>query len=96
MRRPNRLSAELWVSRSVREKLLGKHRLEVWEVGQAIFDDPDRFAIRAGDLYAIYGRTFAGRYVLSLIRQLRFEEVPGHTGDSAENDSSSYNCVRYE
>ncbi len=81
MRPPNRLHAELWVSRGVREKLHTKHRLEVWEIEQAIFDDPDRFAVRAGDLYAMYGRTFAGRYILSLVRQLPQGEVAGQVRD---------------
>lgn len=75
MRRPNRRKADLWVSRSVREKLQAKHGLEVWEVEQAIFDDPDRFVLRAGDLYAVYGQTFAGRYLLCLVRQLPDAEI---------------------
>ena len=81
MRRRAWLRAGLWVSRTVREKLQRKHHLEVWEVEQAIFDDPDRFVARAGDLYAVYGRTFAGRYVLCLVRELSFEEIPEQTKD---------------
>jgi hypothetical protein len=70
------VSAEALVSRAVREKLRVKHRLELWDVEQALFDDPGRFALRAGDLYAVYGRTFVGRYLLCLVRRLRPEEVP--------------------
>ncbi len=81
MRRPARPGADLWVSRTVREKLQRKHRLEVWEVEQAIFDDPDRFVARAGDLYAVYGRTFAGRYLLCLVRQLAPEEISEQASD---------------
>jgi hypothetical protein len=81
MRRPAREFAELWISRSVRQKLESKHRLEAWEVEQAIFDDPDRFVQQIGDLYAVYGRSFAGRYLLCLVRQLRPDEITGWTGD---------------
>ena len=75
MRRPGRQAADLWVSASVREKLAAKHQLEVWEVEQALFDDPDRLLIRAGELFVVYGRTFAGRYILCLIRRLTAEEI---------------------
>jgi hypothetical protein len=74
MRRPTRLRADLWVSRAVREKPQRTHGLEVWEVEQALFDDRGRFVVQAGALYAVYGRTFAGRYVLCLVRQRSPEE----------------------
>jgi hypothetical protein len=76
VRRFTRPKAELWISRGVREKLQEKHHLEAWEVEQTIFEDPDRFVVRAGDLYAVYGRTFAGRYLLCLVRRLRMHEIP--------------------
>ena len=76
MRRPARAIAELWVSRQVRDKLRRKHHLEIWEVEQAVFDDPDRLVLRAGDLYAVYGTTFPGRFLLCLVRQLSEEEIP--------------------
>ncbi len=83
MRRPTRLSADLWISRGVREKLQGKHHLEAWEVEQAVFDDPDRFMVRKGDVYAIFGRTFAGRYLLCLVRRLRLDTVATHKTDDS-------------
>ena len=66
---------ELTVSSGVEEKLFSKHRLEMWEIEEAVYDDPGAFSIRYRECHFIYGRTFAGRYLLVLGRMLSSEEV---------------------
>ncbi|NQT10796.1 MAG: hypothetical protein HQ573_06475 [Desulfobacteraceae bacterium] len=66
---------EVTISSGVREKLLKKHNIEIWEVEEAIYDDPHTFSITYRDCYFIYGQTFSGRYLLILIRLLSSEEV---------------------
>ncbi len=41
----------------------------------ASYDDPNMFAITYRDCHFIYGQTFAGRYLLILVRVLRKDEV---------------------
>jgi len=66
---------EVTISSGVREKLLKKHNIEIWEVEEVIHDDPYAFSITYRDCYFIYGQTFSGRYLLILIRLLSSEEV---------------------
>jgi len=66
---------EVTISSGVREKLLKKHNIEIWEVEEAIYDDPHTFSITYRDCYFIYGQTFSGRYLFILIRLLSSEEV---------------------
>jgi uncharacterized DUF497 family protein len=66
---------EVTISSGVREKLLRKHNIEIWEVEEVIYDDPHAFSITYRDCYFIYGQTFSGRYLLILIRLLSSEEV---------------------
>lgn len=66
---------EVTISSGVREKLLKKHNIEIWEVEEVIYDDPHAFSITYRDCYFIYGQTFSGRYLLILIRLLSSEEV---------------------
>ncbi|MBU4464172.1 MAG: hypothetical protein L6247_06795 [Desulfobacteraceae bacterium] len=66
---------EVTISSGVREKLLKKHNIEIWEVEEDIYDDPHTFSITYRDCYFIYGQTFSGRYLLILIRLLSSEEV---------------------
>ena len=66
---------EVTISSGVREKLLKKHNIEIWEVEEVIYDDPYAFSITYRDCYFIYGQTFSGRYLLILIRLLSSEEV---------------------
>ncbi len=66
---------EVTISSGVREKLLKKHNIEIWEVEEVIYDDPHAFSITYRDSYFIYGQTFSGRYLLILIRLLFSEEV---------------------
>ena len=66
---------EVTISSGVREKLLKKHNIEIWEVEEVIYDDPHAFSITHRDCYFIYGQTFSGRYLLILIRLLSSEEV---------------------
>lgn len=66
---------EITVSPGVREKLLRKHQVEIWEIEEIIYDDPCAFSITHRDCYFIYGRTFAGRYLLALVRILSPQEV---------------------
>ena len=66
---------EVTISSGVREKLLKKHNIEIWEVEEVIYDDPHAFSISYRDCYFLYGQTFSGRYLLILVRLLSSEEV---------------------
>jgi len=66
---------EVTISSGVREKILKKHNIEIWEVEEVIYDDPHAFSITYRDCYFIYGQTFSGRYLLILVRLLSLEEV---------------------
>jgi hypothetical protein len=75
MTRGKVFECEIMVSPAVEEKLLGKHRIELWEIEEAIYDDPHAFSIRHQDCYFIYGQTFSGRNLLVLVRILSSEEI---------------------
>lgn len=75
----------LTVSEGVEEKLAVKHALEVWEVEEALYDDPHAFALRHEDCYFAYGRSFAGRYILALVRILSSDEVVELGLDAAQD-----------
>jgi len=66
---------EITVSLGVREKLAKRHNIEVWEIEEVIYDDPYAFSITYRDCYFVYGQTFAGRYLLSLVRVLSSDEA---------------------
>ena len=66
---------EVTVSSGVKEKLLIKHNIEIWEVEEAIYDDSNAFSIAHRDCYFIYGQTYSGRYILVLVRILSSQEV---------------------
>ena len=66
---------EVTISSGVREKILKKHNIEIWEVEEVIYDDPHAFSITYRDCYFIYGQTFSGRYLLILVRLLSLEEL---------------------
>ena len=63
------------VSTGVEDKLLKKHHIEVWEIEEIIYDDPNAFSLTYRDCYFVYGQTFAGRYLIVLVRVLSAEEV---------------------
>jgi len=66
---------EVTASSGVKEKLQEKHRIEIWEVEEVIYDDPYAFSITYQDCYFVYGQTFSGRYLLVLVRVLSSKEV---------------------
>ena len=66
---------EVTVSSGVTEKLQTKHRIEIWEVEEVVYDDPHAFSISYKDCYFIYGQTFSGRYLLVLVRVLSLKEI---------------------
>ena len=66
---------EVTISSGVREKLLKKHNIEIWEVEEVIYDGPHAFSITYRDCYFLYGQTFSGRYLLILVRLLSSEDV---------------------
>jgi uncharacterized DUF497 family protein len=66
---------EITVSSGVKEKLLMKHNIEIWEIGEVIFDDPHAFSLAYQDCYFIYGQSFSGRYLLVIVRILSTEEA---------------------
>jgi hypothetical protein len=75
MGRGKAFQCEITVSSGVREKLVRKHRIEIWEIEEIVYDDPHAFSITHRDCYFMYGRTFAGRYLLVLVRILSPHEV---------------------
>ena len=75
MSRGKAFQCEITVSSGVKDKLLRKHNIELWEIEEAIYDDPNAFSITYRDCYFVYGRTFSGRYLLVLVRVLSKEEV---------------------
>ncbi len=79
---------QITVSRGVEAKLLKKHRIEMWEIEEAIYEDLDAFSLTYQDCYFVYGRTFAGRYLIILVRRLLAEEA------SILGFSSSTNVLR--
>jgi len=66
---------EMTVSTGVREKLIRKHMIEMWELEEVIYDDPHAFAVRYKNCYFVYGRTFAGRYLIVLVRIMSEIEI---------------------
>ncbi len=66
---------EVTLSTGVKEKLLKKHHIEVWEIEEVIYDDPNAFSLMYRDWYFVYGLTFAGRYLIVLVRVLSDEEI---------------------
>lgn len=76
---------EITVSSGVKEKLLIKHNIEIWEIEEAIYDDPHAFSLAYRDCYFVYGQTFAGRYLLVLVRILSREEAADLNFESGVN-----------
>jgi uncharacterized DUF497 family protein len=66
---------EITISFGVEHKLLQKHKIELWEIEEVVYDDPYSFSLTYRDCYFIYGCTFAGRYLLVLVRVLSAEEI---------------------
>ena len=75
MVRGEAFECEITISTGVKEKLLIKHNIEIWELEELIYDDKHAFSISYRDCYFVYGQTFAGRYLLVLVRVLSQEEV---------------------
>ena len=76
---------EVTVSSGVKEKLLAKHNIEIWEIEEVIYDDPHAFSLAYQDCYFIYGQSFSGRYLLVLVRILSPEEAAGLNFESGVN-----------
>jgi uncharacterized DUF497 family protein len=66
---------EITISTGVEKKLFKKHSIELWEIEEVIYDDPSAFSISYQDCYFIYGQTFAGRYLIVLVRILSQKEI---------------------
>lgn len=75
MGRGKAFQCEITVSSGVRDKLLKKHKIEIWEIEEVIYDDSYAFSITHRDCFFIYGQTFSGRYLLVLVRVLSSQEV---------------------
>lgn len=66
---------EVTISSGVKEKLLKKHNVEIWEIEEVIYDDLFAFSLIHKDCYFIYGQTYSGRYLLVLVRVLSTQET---------------------
>jgi uncharacterized DUF497 family protein len=75
---------EVTVSSAVKQKLITKHNIEIWEVEEIVYDDTYAFSLTHKDCYFIYGQTFSGRYLLVLARVLSSAEVTelGYVSDA--------------
>ena len=85
MTRGKVFECEITVSSGVREKLLMKHNIEIWEIEEVIYDDPHAFSLVYRDCFFVYGQTFAGRYLLVLVRILSQEETADLNFESGVN-----------
>ncbi len=65
---------QITVSSGVEEKLLKRHRIEVWEIEEVIYEESNAFSLTYQDCYFVYGQTFAGRYLIVLVRVLSTDE----------------------
>jgi len=75
MGRGKPFQCEVTISSGVEEKLARKHDIEIWEVEEVMYDDPNAFSLKHRDCYFIYGQTSSGRYLLVLVRVLKREEA---------------------
>ncbi len=75
MGREKPFECEITVSPGVEDKLHKKHRIEIWEIEEVIYDDSFAFTMRHKDIHFVYGQTFSGRYLLVLVRILGPVEV---------------------
>ncbi len=66
---------QITVPSGVEAKLLKKHHIEIWEIEEAVYDDPNAFSLTYHDCYFVYGQTFAGRHLIVLVRVLSAEEI---------------------
>ena len=48
---------EVTASTGVEDKLRKKHKIEVWEIEEVIYDDPFAFSLRHQDVYFVYGQS---------------------------------------
>ena len=85
MTRGKVFECEITVSSGVKEKLLMKHNIEIWEIEEVIYDDPHAFSLAYRDCYFVYGQTFAGRYLLVLVRIVSQEEAADLNFESGVN-----------
>ncbi|MEW6185158.1 MAG: hypothetical protein AB1585_05390 [Thermodesulfobacteriota bacterium] len=75
MGRGKLFQCEITVSSGVKEKLSQKHDIEIWEIEEIVYDDPNAFSIKYQKCYFVYGQTSSGRYLLVLVRILESEEI---------------------
>jgi hypothetical protein len=75
MGRGKPFQCEITVSSGVEEKLARKHDIEIWEIEEVIYNDPNAFSLKHKDCHFIYGQTSSGRHLLVLVRVLKSEEV---------------------
>jgi hypothetical protein len=75
MGRGKTFQCEMTVSSGVKKKLSQKHDIEIWEIEEIIYDDPNAFSIKHQDCYFVYGQTSSGRYLLVLVRILDPDEI---------------------
>ncbi|CAB1081532.1 hypothetical protein JY97_05040 [Alkalispirochaeta odontotermitis] len=78
-------ACEVTVSSGVKENLLMKHNIEIWEIEEVIYDDPHAFSLAYQDCYFIYGQSFSGRYLLVLVRILSPKEAIDSNFESGTN-----------
>ena len=76
---------EITVSSGVKEKLLIKHNIEIWEIEEVIYDDPAAVSLAYRDCYFVYGQTFAGRYLFVLVRIVSQKEAADLNFESGVN-----------
>ena len=85
----------IWKDRFV-DKLADKHGVETWEVEEILFTEPhirlfEKGRIKGENLYAAYGRTEAGRYlIVFFILKRRTDALPISARDMTQTERRYY------
>jgi hypothetical protein len=86
----------IWLNRFV-EKIAEKHAVTIREVEEVLFSGPhiriaEKGRVRGEDLYAAYGQTLGGRYlVIFFIRKRRTAALPITARDMTPSERRYYN-----
>ena len=94
-----RLYEVIWKERFV-EKIAYKHSVTIEEVEEVLFSSPhvrkaEKGRVKGEDLYAAYGQTDAGRYlIVFFIRKRRAAALPISARDMTRPEQRYYNAQK--
>lgn len=93
------LKEVIWIDKFV-EKITRKHQVTMSEVEEVLFSEAlfrlaEKGRIKGENLYAVYGKTSAGRYlIVLLIRKQGNIGVPISARDMTDRERKYYNAQR--